>query len=202
MSEKPCTKCGEVKDINLFCKDRSKRDGRQSKCKECMALYVKNLSPEAKALRYKSSRKWIENNKVKYKEIKDKWDRENPRYSSDYSARYYIENKERKLESSRIWYKNNREAARAIDHRRRARKLNAKGSHTKEDILFLLKMQKYSCAYCLSSIKDDYTVDHINAISKGGSDDKYNLQILCRSCNSSKGAKEPITFMQERGFLL
>jgi hypothetical protein len=41
------------------------------------------------------------------------------------------------------------------------------------------------CVKCHST--DDLTLDHIVPRSKGGSDDKSNLQILCRCCNSSKG---------------
>lgn len=35
---------------------------------------------------------------------------------------------------------------------------------------------------------DDLTWDHIVPISRGGTNDWKNLQCLCRSCNSSKGA--------------
>lgn len=44
--------------------------------------------------------------------------------------------------------------------------------------------------------------DHIMPMDLGGSNDASNLQLLCQSCNSSKHAKHPVDFMQERGFLL
>jgi hypothetical protein len=42
------------------------------------------------------------------------------------------------------------------------------------------------CLKCGSSY--NLTVDHIVPVSKGGGDDRSNLQCLCRSCNSRKGA--------------
>ncbi len=33
------------------------------------------------------------------------------------------------------------------------------------------------------------SVDHIVPRSQGGTDDDWNLQLLCRSCNSSKGGR-------------
>jgi hypothetical protein len=43
------------------------------------------------------------------------------------------------------------------------------------------------CVQCGSA--DDLALDHIFPFSKGGPDDPDNFQVLCRSCNSSKGAK-------------
>jgi len=45
-------------------------------------------------------------------------------------------------------------------------------------------------------------VDHIYPIALGGTNEGSNLQLLCRFCNRSKGAKHPVDYMQKRGFLL
>lgn len=39
---------------------------------------------------------------------------------------------------------------------------------------------------------EDLTIDHVKPLSKGGTNDMNNLQILCRKCNASKGAKYEI----------
>lgn len=47
---------------------------------------------------------------------------------------------------------------------------------------------KFKCAYCGATSSDGISleVDHIIPISKGGSNELENLQILCRPCNSGK----------------
>lgn len=36
----------------------------------------------------------------------------------------------------------------------------------------------------------DLTVDHIRPLSRGGTNDPSNLQVLCRRCNAKKGSAE------------
>jgi hypothetical protein len=45
----------------------------------------------------------------------------------------------------------------------------------------------HRCLHCGSV--DDLTLDHIHPYSMGGADALDNLQTLCRSCNSKKGAR-------------
>jgi hypothetical protein len=44
----------------------------------------------------------------------------------------------------------------------------------------------WACVYCQS--KRRLEVDHIIPVAKGGTDDRHNLQTLCRTCNRKKGA--------------
>ena len=44
-----------------------------------------------------------------------------------------------------------------------------------------------SCRHC--GAVDDLSIDHIVPFSRGGQDTVENLQVLCRPCNSKKGAK-------------
>lgn len=52
---------------------------------------------------------------------------------------------------------------------------------------FVYARDAYRCVHCGSS--EDLSLDHIHPWSKGGPDTAENLQTLCRSCNSRKGAK-------------
>ncbi|MEV4606157.1 HNH endonuclease [Neorhizobium sp. LMR1-1-1.1] len=67
-----------------------------------------------------------------------------------------------------------------------------------------MRRQKYRCAECGASVRKttERHVDHIMPLSRGGSNGKQNLQVLCPPCNLKKAAKHPIDFAQERGRLL
>lgn len=47
----------------------------------------------------------------------------------------------------------------------------------------------YRCREC--GDWHDLTIDHIIPRSKGGTNEETNLRVLCRSCNSKKGARMP-----------
>ena len=55
----------------------------------------------------------------------------------------------------------------------------------KKTMNLLLEKYCFRCVLCKS--KEKLTVDHIQPVSKGGTDDPSNLQILCKPCNSKKG---------------
>ena len=62
--------------------------------------------------------------------------------------------------------------------------------------------QKWKCVVCKCSIRNSYHVDHITPLAKGGEHAPPNIQLLCPTCNVRKSAKDPIDFMQSRGYLL
>jgi HNH endonuclease len=48
----------------------------------------------------------------------------------------------------------------------------------------------FQCSGCgVHAAAAALTIDHIHPVSLGGTNDESNLQTLCRSCNSSKGAE-------------
>jgi 5-methylcytosine-specific restriction endonuclease McrA len=54
------------------------------------------------------------------------------------------------------------------------------------------------CALCRSYTPEEIrAVDHIIPADKGGSSDRENLRMLCRRCNSRKGAKMPEAVRRE-----
>jgi hypothetical protein len=53
----------------------------------------------------------------------------------------------------------------------------------------VLLKYKFQCAECGEKDGRKLSIDHIKPYSKGGREILDNLQVLCRSCNSKKGAK-------------
>jgi hypothetical protein len=52
----------------------------------------------------------------------------------------------------------------------------------------ILEKYNHKCAKCNSS--ESLEIDHIQALSLGGTNDVDNFQILCRTCNKKKGGKK------------
>ncbi len=70
---------------------------------------------------------------------------------------------------------------------RRARELGAEGSHTLKEWLCLVENVDFRCVFCKE--KKKLTRDHIVPLICGGTDYIDNIQPLCQSCNSKKGAR-------------
>lgn len=113
-------------------------------------------------------------------------------------------NRERKAANDKQWRAANRERVRQYGTYRnyRAKKRKADGSHTRVDVAKIRKAQKDKCAICRVDLKRRGHVDHIVAISNGGSNWPSNLQLLCETCNKRKADKVPEDFMRSMGFLI
>jgi len=100
------------------------------------------------------------------------------------------------------WAAANPEAVRVNDQNRKARKRNAGGTLSADIVHKLLSLQRGKCACCNLPLGDDYQIDHITPLARGGTNSDDNAQLLHGKCNRRKHAKHPVTFMQELGFLI
>lgn len=216
-STKQCTKCGDVKPLSEFFKDRQKRDGLTSHCRTCKrdALNKYQRNNAEKVRRYKSAwvarrgesyrevlRQWYQRNKDAKDAASKKWASENRARLNELARARYKKDRNAHIQSVYKWRKNNPEHFRGIDHAYRARKRAADGVWSKGDVIRLLERQRGRCAVCKTKLTKSYNVDHIVPLARGGSNYPTNLQLLCKSCNSSKGCKDPIEFMRQRGYIL
>lgn len=56
----------------------------------------------------------------------------------------------------------------------------------------VLRRDEYTCRYCGEAAPDvKLTVDHVNPVSLGGSDDPSNLVAACQDCNAGKSSSQP-----------
>jgi len=54
-----------------------------------------------------------------------------------------------------------------------------------------------ACVYCTSTLtEDNYVLDHLVPVSKGGTNRKHNLVAACDSCNSRRSDSEPVEFLR------
>jgi 5-methylcytosine-specific restriction endonuclease McrA len=185
------------------------RDISQKRSKE----WKKNNPEAVRAL----VRKWRRNNPDKIRLMKAAWARENRPKINEKSRVLYAKNIDKERARTRAYRLNNieketdrhrkfrrehPEICSAALRRRRARKLAAGGHHSPADIIRIRRLQKDRCACCRTGLLGKGQVDHIIALAAGGSDFAHNLQLLCRSCNRAKSARDPIEFMRSRGRLL
>lgn len=213
-------------------KDRGGKIVPYTHCKACHRVMTKNWNAGRKEQVAENSRRWRDGNYERALEQNRRWKLENAERNRAINQAWlernrerkrmtrqahYQRNRERQLMLSSLWYRRNKERkrmtdaewrrsnpalARGIRERRWAREKSAPGSYTAADIAALLKMQRSRCAGCGRHIGRRYHVDHIVPLALGGSNYPENLQLLCPSCNTAKGAKHPARWAVDRGRLL
>jgi len=136
------------------------------------------------------------------KESQKAWRQGNKARKSAAGARWHILNREKSNSIRKAWRLRNPGQSRKSNAARRSRIAGVGGSYSTLEIAHLLTLQKCKCIVCKASLKESYHIDHVTPISRGGVNSIENLQLLCPPCNLNKHAKDPIVFMQSKGFLL
>ena len=165
--------------------------------KNSAAWYAAN-SDKAKA----DSKAYRESNPDIVKASQKAWRLANPERDRERKAEYYIANKDRVNAYSASWVAANPEAKRIHNQNDRAKRRSGSGILSKGLAGKLFKLQRGKCACCGLPLGDNYHLDHITPLSRGGSNEDSNIQLLTQRCNNQKHGKDPIDFMQSRGFLL
>lgn len=100
------------------------------------------------------------------------------------------------------WAAEHPEARRISGQNRRAKKRANGGVLSKGLATKLFALQKGKCPCCGKPLGGNYHLDHKMPIALGGKNEDWNMQLLRQRCNQQKHVKDPINFMQSRGFLL
>lgn len=167
---KTCSKCKEDKPYSEYYKNKNCKDGYRGVCKSCC---------------YEVQKEYRKNNQDKVRA---------------YDTEYRLKNKERLSEYYKTWYDQNIEhlseywkdyrsknVKRIQDHKKRYKHRKRANAEywPNNGWLWLLNFYPNECMKCGS--KDGLQLDHVVPISLGGEHSLRNAQILCGTCNSSKG---------------
>lgn len=161
-----------------------------------------NADPARKERKHISEKLWRDRNvdrckaKAKNNRAKD------PEKFAAWGKAYRAANPQRQRAAVNAWGKLNPERRRIHKQTRRGRDAAVGASLSRDLVATLLLLQKGRCACCRKPLGKNFHLDHIVPIAKGGASVDWNMQLLRKRCNLSKGAKHPIDYMQERGFLL
>ena len=99
----------------------------------------------------------------------------------------------------RKWLADHPHKVNEYSHAARARKNNATGTYTQEELNNQWHTQNGFCFYCgeliYKTINSQYHVEHKIPLSRGGSNDISNIVLSCETCNLRKNAKTAAEFV-------
>jgi len=170
--------------------------------REKILAYHKNryLREKASGARKEQSRAWRDRNREKYQEKMKKYYAENKEVILERIKAYTEKNKGWIRERQKAWGKRTGKN-RIYSSKRRARERAAEGTLSKNLAQRLIRLQKGKCRACGKPLGDDYHIDHIMPLAKGGTNMDSNCQLLHSKCNMSKGARDPYEHAQRLGVL-
>jgi hypothetical protein len=204
-ASKRCRKCGEKKPIAQFPRRTGtrygqRRQGHRATCAACrndVQRQWRQEHPEAfraQLIRYQ------EGHPEKIKGIKKK-SAKKTYYADLPKARHKGAKAAKQFRDANPGYST------VYSHRRRARQVNAPGSHTKEEADAKLASQNNRCAnpYCRAVVLHQISLltgkirchlEHKIPLARGGSNDIENICFTCDDCNLSKSSKTWDEFME------
>jgi len=138
---------------------------------------AKRLSDEQRASRRVYARAYYRRSGTK--ESRAAWRDQNRQKIRDDQRRYH----ERRVAKNPNFGKEARD-------RRRARLKGAAGRHTLDDWKLILAKFDNECAFC--GTRDAVNKDHLVPLCRGGTDWPENLVPACKTCNETKGGRDPV----------
>ena len=187
---KKCFNCQLEKELDCFSKNKTKKDGLQSKCKSCEKLrYFENRSTILKQRKiYRTS------NKESAAEYQKVYRRVNKNKATKYSKAYYKNNKGKLANYNKSYYVDNKARilkqvrAYIVNHPERYHNKDARFFCTFVCKPIILKRDNYVCQLCGSS--KELKIHHILPVKYDTDDSNIlnpsNLITLCHVCHLYK----------------
>jgi len=180
---KICRECKEEKELTEFYKQKNCKNGLNPKCKLCVRRIKKDKYTPSK------KREYYENNKIKIKENMKEYNKKNKEVLRDKKLEYYQENRELILDRNREWRRNNRDKVNAKEGRRNANKLNQTPNDQTTLEKSMIRALYWISKVLSNSCEEQFHVDHIHPLSRGGIHEFNNLQVLSAEENLKKSNK-------------
>jgi predicted restriction endonuclease len=182
-----CNACKQHKSIICFSKNRTKKDGLQATCKDCLnARNSKYYSDHQETLlasrkqyradneeliklqrrKYHAENRDRLNQKLReryaakrdvYAVYRRKYKREHREHIQEYNRLYCRVNRARITARKRLYRAENPEKYKVYTQKRRTQKLNLPNKFTEYDWAYCLAYWNYRCAICGRSVDKDYT---------------------------------------------
>ena len=186
MTEKWCSRCKEVKSLDLFGNNRSRKDGKQLWCKSCRNEHQRNKWDDDEDYRNSFSERWYSDAEYRARHQKHTQDWQKSPAGKKWLRDWLKSPRGQML--TRIYAQERREWLQSTND----------GSITPESLQELRDKQKNLCYFphCKKAMNDianhpdQATIDHIEPRNKGGRNIISNIVWSCRSCNSSKNDKD------------
>lgn len=139
---------------------------------------------------------WAERSRKYYAEHREKQAEYGRKYRADHPEQFAAYGRSAvRAEQQRQYRGAHHEEIAAYARNRRARVLNASGTHTPADVRAQYDRQRGRCYWC--EVKVEWRkkhVDHVVPVILSGSNGPENIVIACAHCNLTKQAMHPMDF--------
>ncbi|HLR58901.1 MAG TPA: hypothetical protein VK094_00285 [Pseudogracilibacillus sp.] len=193
--KKKCSKCEETKNLDEFNKNKNRKDGHESQCRECRKEYKR---------KYRNSEHGrIKNKEYYWKNVERERERLRKRSGTEsyleYQRKYRQENKTKVREYKRKWDKENEILYKLKNHTYFAERKGLKSEWNEEHYYEVMEQFGGKCS--LSREKKNLNMDHFIAIETGhGGTYKGNMIPLNERLNQTKSNKNPFEWIKEQSF--
>lgn len=223
---KACRKCGVEQELDGFHRDKNSPDGHVHRCKACVKA-ADRARYEAKSTEIKEqTRQYARENREKIRAKNREYRQRNLERKREADRAYYAANRDLRKQKSQAWRSKNKiriAQVGKIYHRANRLQIAAYGKAWKQanrtavcaaidrrrqrvDVHLCAAARALSveyrgviagdpCVYCGAPSR---TVDHIEPLGRSGTDHWWNLAPACMTCNTSKQAKDLLSFMEWR----
>jgi 5-methylcytosine-specific restriction endonuclease McrA len=178
----------KIRQRSYAAQHKAETDARRSRWQEENATHV----------REKSARRYRENRERILAENRRRAEHRGEQYNAARRERAARLSPSERLERSQKAYRADPEAFKVRARNRKARQLNAEGTHTGADVRRQYVLQDGKCFWCDAMLGNVFDADHLIPLAKGGSNGPENIVVACPHCNGSKGAKLPLDWAHTR----